>query len=169
MQIGIVSAAHVGVRVREFANHLAQDVGQAVAVGDRRQQLGILVAHLFPVHAVHGRGVEVVALLPPDLVEHLFPLGWRIDLRLHAGQVERAIADFFGTIRLGVDDAVGVAVASALGLIEQLGSVEGEGKALHAFDQDFVLALFQIVNVDGVALRPEAGRTVPGWESLNSR
>ena len=68
-------------------------------------------------------------------------------MRLHAAQVERAVADFLGTVRFGVDDAVGVAIAPAIGFIEQLGAVKRKSKALHAFDQDLVLALFQIVNV----------------------
>ena len=100
MQIGIVSAADVGVGIRKLADHLAHDVGEVVAIGDRRQQLGIFVAHFFPIDAVHGGFVEVVALLPPDFIEHLLPLGGGIDLHSHAGEIERAVADLLGTVGL---------------------------------------------------------------------
>src|ERR1700730_2049684 len=120
VQVGIVSATNIGVRVREFADHLAHDIGQGVAVCDRRQQLDIFVAYFVPVHAVHRCFVEIVALLPPDFVEHLLPLGGGINLHSHAAEIERAIADFLGTVGLGIDDAVGVAVASAVGFIKQL-------------------------------------------------
>ena len=90
-------------------------------------------------------------------------------MRLHAAQIERAIANLLWTIRLGVDDAVGVAIASAIGFVEQLGSVERKREALHAFDQHFVFALFQIVDVDCRHSLPEAVRTSPEWAWWSSR
>ena len=79
MQIGIIAAAHVGVGVGKFADHLAQQVGEVVAVRHVGQQRGITVALRGPIDAVHGLFEEEVALLPPDFVEHLFPFGARVD------------------------------------------------------------------------------------------
>ena len=81
MQAGILGPIDVSVRVGEFADHLAQDVSEIVAAGDIGKQNFVLLPHRFPIHAVHAGLEEVIALLPPDLVEDLPPLGGRIDLQ----------------------------------------------------------------------------------------
>ena len=54
------------VRVRQFANHLSEIVGQVVAAGDRGQQRFILLANLLPVNAVQNvqRSSHVPAATP---------------------------------------------------------------------------------------------------------
>ena len=126
MKIGLISAADVGVRVGKLADHLAQDVGEVVAIGGVRHERLILLANRLPVHAVHAGFKEIVALLPPDFVEDLLPFGRRIDLCAHATEIQRALAGFLRRVRLGVDDAV----SAVFGLIENLRAVERKRPAL---------------------------------------
>ena len=92
MEIRIIAAADIGVGIGKFADQFAEHVREIVAIGDVRQKLGVLVALLRPVHAVHGRLVEIVAFLPPDLIKNLPPFGGRVNFHFHFGKVERALA-----------------------------------------------------------------------------
>ena len=149
---GVIAATHIGVRVRKFTDHLPEDVGQTVAIGDVGQKRGVFVAYFWPIHTVHRSLIEVVALLTPYFLEHLFPLLGRIQFSPHAGKIERAIARLLLAVGLGIDDSVGVAVRTSLGFVEQLRTVEGDGKALHALDQGFTLAFLEVVHLDGGGL-----------------
>ncbi len=84
VDFGEISAAYVGVRVRQLADHLAEDVGERIAVGHVGEQLRVLIVDLLPVHSVHGGFEEVVTLLAPDFVVHFFPFLGRINLDAHA-------------------------------------------------------------------------------------
>ena len=109
MQVGSIAAADVGVGVGKLADHFAQHVGEVVAIRHVGQQLGVLVAFLRPIDAVHGSFEEEVALLPPRFVEHLFPFGARIDFHFAGWQRFSAPSPDLvrrGGLRLGVDDAV---------------------------------------------------------------
>ena len=92
VEVGIVAAADVGVGVGKLADHLAQNVGQAQAVGDIGQQLRVLVAFCCQLTPFIDGFEEVVALLPPDFVEDLLPFGARIHFHAHAVELKRAVA-----------------------------------------------------------------------------
>ena len=77
-----VAAADVVVSDRQLARHPLQHAVQIGARRGVRQEGGVLFPLLRPVHAVHVRRVEVVAVDPPRLVEDLLPLGARIDTYL---------------------------------------------------------------------------------------
>ena len=74
-----VAAADAVMADRELARHPLQHAVEVGARRDVRQERRVLLALLRPVHAVHVRRVEVVAVDPPRLVEDLLPLGARID------------------------------------------------------------------------------------------
>ena len=61
------------------ADHLRDDIGQLAAVGDAIDERQVLGANRRPVDAVHVAVVEVVALEPPRLDEHLPPFVARIE------------------------------------------------------------------------------------------
>ncbi len=65
--------------VVQFADELADEVGEIVAVIHERDERGVLVAHRFPIDAVHVRRVEEIAHLPPALEVDLVPLGVAIE------------------------------------------------------------------------------------------
>ena len=109
MQIGIVSPTHVSVRIGEFTDHLAHNVGQAVAVGDVRQQLNVFGSYFGPIYSVHRSFEKVVTLLAPYLVEDLLPLLRRVHFDLHAAEAESAVTNLL-RLRFGlsVDDSITV-------------------------------------------------------------
>src|SRR5205823_6309841 len=143
MEIGIISAADIRVRIRQFADHLAQNIGQRVSVGNVGKQLRVLLPKLVPIDAIPGWLKKVVPLLPPNFIEDLFPLLWRINLCPHSGKRQRAVANFLRLVlRLGIDDAIAVCSTTFSGggtagrsrFIEQLGTVERECEALDLVD-----------------------------------
>ena len=85
-----VAAADVVVSHRQLARH---PLRHAIEVGSRRhvrQERRVLLVLLLPVDAVHVRGVEVVAIDPPRLVEDLLPFGARIDAHFDPVDVQPA-------------------------------------------------------------------------------
>src|SRR5207249_3596794 len=112
MQVGIVSTADVSVRIGELADHLAHNVGQAVTVGDVRQQLSIFVTGLCPIHSVHRSFEKVVTLLAPHFVEDLLPLLRRVHFGLHAAEAESAVTNFLGlSVGFGIDNSIAVSAS----------------------------------------------------------
>ena len=77
-----LAAADVGVTVVQLADQLADEISEIVAMIHERQQRGVLVAHRFPIDAVHVRRVEEVAHLPPGFEVDLLPLGVAIELHV---------------------------------------------------------------------------------------
>ena len=75
----------VGVADVQFADHLADEVGQVVAVLDVGEHHRIFVVDGVPVYAVHVLHVEVVAGHAPAFVEDLFPFGRVVDEHVHFG------------------------------------------------------------------------------------
>ena len=79
MQFRVIAATDIGVRIAQFADHVAQQESEVIAVGHVGQQGFVFFAHAFPIDAVHRFVVKEIALLAPDFVEHLPPFGARID------------------------------------------------------------------------------------------
>ena len=78
-----IAAFDVSVLDGELRNHLADYVVQVRAAGHVLQPGLVLLAQRLPIVPVHIRGVEKVAIPPPDLVENLRPflLGTRSTIR----------------------------------------------------------------------------------------
>src|ERR1700758_1017960 len=57
-----------------------------------RKQRRILVVLRVPVDTIHGGLEKVIALLPPDFVEDLFPFGGRVDLHAHGFKLQCAVS-----------------------------------------------------------------------------
>ena len=169
MQVGIIPATNVGMRIGKLADHFAQNVSQAVAVRNEWQQLAYLSRNFSQSTPFMAASIEIVALLPPNFVEHLLPFCGGSISAFMPPRLNAPSPTFLAGLRLGIDDAVGVAIASAFGFVEQLGAVEGEGETLHTLDQNFLLALFQIINVDGGDFSRESVRTSPEWARSNRR
>ena len=83
-----VAAAHEDVERRQLAHHLRQEVAQLGAVGHAIDQRQVLGADGRPVEAVHAAVVEVVALEPPRLGEHLPPLVARVEVERPVARAE---------------------------------------------------------------------------------
>ena len=95
--------------IGKFADHLTQNIGQRIAIGDAWKKLGILIVDLLPINPVHLGFVEKVALLAPDFVENILPFLGRINFGSHAVQAEGAVADFFRLARrFRVNDSISV-------------------------------------------------------------
>jgi len=99
-----VAAAHVSVTGVQLPDQLADDVRQVRAVVHVLEQRRILHLHRRPVHAVHVRGVEEVAHLPPRLVEHLPPLGPAVHRDLQVREIQEVLQ--LGPVGGRVDDRV---------------------------------------------------------------
>ena len=87
----LVAAAAIGVRRVQLADELAE---HEVDVPPRHrivEQLAVALAQPRPVHAVHVRVVEEVALEAVGVGEHLPPLGARIDRHLDVGGRHRLL------------------------------------------------------------------------------
>ena len=83
--------ADVGVAVVQLTDQLADEIGEIVAVIHERNQRGILVAHRFPIDAVHVRRVKEIAHVPPGFVVDLVPLGVAIELHVEAGELQLVV------------------------------------------------------------------------------
>src|SRR5690606_20487513 len=68
----------IGVGGAEFAEHLAQQVGELVGGGDAFDQGPVLVEHAVPVDAAHAGVPEVGADQPARLLVGAAPLGGRV-------------------------------------------------------------------------------------------
>ena len=99
-----VTAAHEDVQRGQFAHHLRQDVGQLRAIGDAIDERQVLRLHRRPVHAVHVAVVEVVALEPPRLGEHLPPLVARIEPERPVAERHLALRGVGRRFRAHVED-----------------------------------------------------------------
>ena len=63
----------------QLAEHPPDDAVEVVASGQVGQKDGVLLLYRGPVGPVHARIVKIVAVNPPCLIEHLSPLGCRVD------------------------------------------------------------------------------------------
>ncbi len=81
-----VAAADEDVERRQFADHLREDVAQLGAIGHAIDERHVLRLHRRPVEAVHAAIIEVIALEPPRLREHLAPLVARIESERPVGK-----------------------------------------------------------------------------------
>ncbi len=105
--VAVVAAAHIGVRIADLAEHLTDQVIQILARTDERQEQPIAVVNVLPVDAIHGRGVEEIALEPPGILEHLGPLLLRIDNLAQVIEFQRFLGlRILGGIGLGRKDGV---------------------------------------------------------------
>ena len=122
----------------QFAEHPLHHAREVLPHADIRQKDFVFGLHRSPVVAVHVRVVEIIAVDAPRLVEHLPPLGHRIDL--HRDLVERQFV--FGGIDLFADvgDRPGV-----LDLQQDALAVAGELEAVDFLHQRVLFALAQAV------------------------
>ena len=95
-----IAAAAIRVRTVQFAEQLAEDVVHIVPRRARINHLAVPLAHLLPVDEVQVRVVEKIALDAPRVVEHLPPLGHRIDRAFERTRRQRA----FHLLPLGSGD-----------------------------------------------------------------
>ncbi len=106
-----VAAVDEDVERGQLAHHLAEEVRQLGAVRDPGDERSVLLQHRGPVHAVHVAVVEVVALEPPRLDEHLMPLLARIDGELPRGEIDLLLREIGLLARRGVEHRDVVALA----------------------------------------------------------
>src|SRR5262249_15873116 len=139
------AAADIGMRVAEFADHLAEQVVEVRAIADVLEFGLVLRAQSLPVVAVHVGGVEVVAIAAPYLAEYLGVLLARI-----ARERESRRVDALAILAVAVDVVHLVAVAV---LHQHLFAIVGELRAVDVLDQRLVLARLY---VEGMDLRLEA-------------
>ena len=143
-----VAAADVGMRVREFGDHLAEHVVEIGAVADVGEQRLVLGAQGVPVVAVHVRHVEVIAVAAPDLAEDLGVFGLGLDQR------EQAVgADALGLrfCRLEIDRLVRLVVADQHGA-----AIGGERQIVDAREHVAALAFLERPRLQGGLERPLA-------------
>src|SRR5450755_988753 len=84
------------------------------------------------------RVIKKLTLNPPSLAEHLFPLGHRIDLRLHAVKFQSAIAGFWR--RAGRDQYVFILRLRN----ENFFAVVRDSETAHAGQEQFGFPLAQL-------------------------
>ncbi len=98
-----IAPAAIGVGGVQLRDEFPEHVVDVPARHGVLEQLAVALAHLVPVHAVHARVVEIVALQPPRVVEDLPPLGHRVNRRLEVAGVDLLVhlLPF-----LGLDDGV---------------------------------------------------------------
>src|ERR1700732_4619313 len=112
-------------------------------MSDPGQQRLIAIADLLPVVAGHG-GIPIeIAFDAPSFVENLAPLFTGIDLDLQAAEFQLALAYFLAGS--GFDDSV-----NGTSFVDELFAFFIEVVAVDAFEENFVFAFSDIVNVQDV-------------------
>ena len=84
--------------VVQFADELAYEIGEIVAMIHERHQRGILIMHRLPIDAVHVGRVKEVAHLPPGFVVDLGPL--RVPVEFHVEVLQLEMEVFSGLLVL---------------------------------------------------------------------
>src|SRR5206468_4399779 len=97
---------------------------------------------------------EELALDAPRLAEDLLPFGARIDPRFELRQVERTVADVHGSIADRRHDAPAVAI----GLIQKLFRIAGNGERADPVEERRRFPLFELIAVQGRWRRSAASR-----------
>ena len=140
----IVAAAAAVMAHGQLAAHPLDQAVQVRAAGQLGQEDGVLVAHGFPVHAMHARIIEIVAVDAPHLVENLRPLGARIGLHLDGVDLDLAFAGRQQFARGGPHGPV-VLVA-----VQQLLAVGRDVEIVRFRHHGFRLALLQVEALHGL-------------------
>ena len=94
--LGAVAAADEHVADRDLSEHLLEEIVEVSAAAQAFEVHAVLFLGGRNVEAVMIRVVEEVAFDAPDFAIHLVPFDARIDVNLHAVELERAIAGFRG-------------------------------------------------------------------------
>ena len=149
--------------VVQLTNHLADEIGEIVAVIHEWDQRGVLVTHGLPIDAVHVRRVEEIAHVPPGLVVDLVPLGVAIELHVEPGELQLVILGL--ELVLGeIDDGV-----ILLDLDQHLLAVGGDLIGVDV-TEDGLFPVFQAVDAEvPFAIAVVSIVVVPSWSSATVR
>ncbi len=147
-KIGIVSPAHIRVRVRQLSDHVAHDVGQCVAIGEHTAAAAAYLSRIFPNRCRSSSFEEVVALLPLHFVENVLPFRGpdRLPSSCSTGSSDHPRLSS-GLSRFGIDNAVRLRTRAAFALIQQFGPVKRNRKAAQHSREDFRLVFLKVVDV----------------------
>src|SRR5665213_4463261 len=74
-----VTTAYKGVTDRDLRAHHVKQIVEICTVHHVRKQLTVHLLHLRPVCPLHVLQVQIVALIPPSLIEYLLEFRFRVD------------------------------------------------------------------------------------------
>ena len=140
----IVAAAAAMVAHSQFAAHPLNQAVQVCAAGQLGQEHGVLVTHGLPVHAMHARIIEIVAVDAPHFIENLRPLGARIGFHFDGVDLDLALPRRQQLARGGAHGPV------VLLPVQQLLAIGRHFEIIGFGHHGFRLALFQIEALHGL-------------------
>ena len=77
---------------RYLTEHPLHHTVKVIGAGYIRQQGFILFLHGSPIHTMHIRVVEIIAIYTPGFIENVFPFFFRRNLYLQQGSIQHSIS-----------------------------------------------------------------------------